>query len=301
MNISIPVDPVIGPGRYIIAVSGGVDSMVLLDLLRLQPGMSLTVAHFNHGIREDSAEDRKLVQRIAGLYGLPFRYAEGRLGPGASEAAAREARYAFLHEIRKSVGADAVVTAHHQDDVVETAILNIIRGSGRKGLTSLRSTEFVRRPLLHAMKSQILEYAEHHDLEWREDSTNADDTYVRNHIRHTIVPRLGADGRQGLVNILDSARITNDEIDITVDAMLHDITADGRLNRQSFILLEHAVAREVLAQWLRSQGFRELDRRLLERITLAAKTYTVGKSADIGGGRILRVCKNYLALEVTER
>src|SRR5882724_1815869 len=132
----------IKPGRYVVATSGGVDSMALLHLLYQMSrdsdaGWWLTVAHFDHGIRSDSAEDRQLVQAIARQYGLPFVYDEGRLGPGASEATARQARYSFLHQVLGASGARAIMTAHHQDDVLETAIFNLIRGTGRKGLTSL--------------------------------------------------------------------------------------------------------------------------------------------------------------------
>src|SRR5690606_5271626 len=104
----------IRPGKYVVAVSGGVDSMVLLDLLRQKPKLELIVAHFDHGIRPDSAEDRKLVQRVAKHYDLPFVYAEGKLGPKASEALAREARYAFLRRVQAEQGAEAIITAHHQ-------------------------------------------------------------------------------------------------------------------------------------------------------------------------------------------
>src|SRR6185436_20114617 len=121
------------PGKYVVAVSGGVDSMVLLDLLRQKPKLELVVAHFDHGIREDSAQDRKLVQRIAKAYGLPFVHAKGNLGPKAGEALAREARYAFLRQVQADHDAKAIITAHHQDDMLKTAIMNLLRGTGRRG------------------------------------------------------------------------------------------------------------------------------------------------------------------------
>src|SRR5579884_3654782 len=110
------------PGAYVVAVSGGVDSVVLLDLLTKNHNLKLTVAHFDHGKRKDSASDRHFVQKLAEKHGLSFVYAEGRLGLGASEAAARKARYKFLQQVRESAEARAVVTAHHQDDLLETAI-----------------------------------------------------------------------------------------------------------------------------------------------------------------------------------
>src|SRR4051812_28994279 len=99
-------------GRYVVAVSGGVDSMVLLDLLARQPDLQLTVAHLDHGIREDSIKDRQLVQQVAQTHGLPFVYNRVELGAGTSEAAARQARYEFLHQVRRNSLAQAIITAH---------------------------------------------------------------------------------------------------------------------------------------------------------------------------------------------
>src|SRR5665213_4424111 len=102
------------PGKYALAVSGGVDSMALLDMLAKKPGVNLVVAHFNHGIRGDSGHDEKLVKQAAAAYGLIFELGAARLGKGASEAAAREARYDFLNRVMKKHQADAIISAHHQ-------------------------------------------------------------------------------------------------------------------------------------------------------------------------------------------
>src|SRR6476469_10942255 len=166
MRIEIP------GGKYVVAVSGGVDSVVLLDLLRLYPGVKVTVAHFDHGIREDSHLDRAYVAELAKRYRLPFVYDKGQLGPDASEAEARRARYDFLSKVQQKTGSDALVTAHHENDVLETAIINLLRGTGRKGLSSLTNGEGIIRPLLDVPKSEIIDYAKRHGLQWREDSTN---------------------------------------------------------------------------------------------------------------------------------
>ena len=103
--MDIALEP-LGPGRYVVAVSGGVDSMALLHLLQQQPGLQLTVAHFDHGIRLDSEMDRFFVSDQARAYRLPYVYARGDLGPSASEDVARRARYQFLHQVRRAVEAD---------------------------------------------------------------------------------------------------------------------------------------------------------------------------------------------------
>lgn len=152
----------LNPGRYVIAVSGGVDSMVLLDLLlrhkpknpsltpkalRLKPYM-FVVAHFDHGIHEKSSEYRNFVATKTLDTGVEFVSVEGKLGPQVSEATARKARYEFLEKVKNQHKADAIITAHHRDDVVETVIINLLRGSGRKGMSSLKSTAGRQRPLL---------------------------------------------------------------------------------------------------------------------------------------------------------
>jgi tRNA(Ile)-lysidine synthase len=228
------------PGKYVVAVSGGVDSMVLLDLLRQMPGVELVVAHFEHGVRQDSDEDRKMVQATAEKYGLTFVFDRGNLGAGVSEAAAREARYNFLRRVQKEQGARAIITAHHQDDLIETAIVNILRGTGRKGLSALGSGEHLVRPLLNVPKKDLLAYAKAHNLAWHEDSTNADDHYLRNYIRHQIMPRLGKDGRTQIVKHIEQAREANEELDALLAAQKP--LSSPELDRRWFISLPYDIA-----------------------------------------------------------
>lgn len=278
-------------GKYVVAVSGGVDSVALLDLLRLHPGVKLVVAHYDHGIREDSNEDKRHVQRLAKRYGLPFVYDAGHLGPGASEAEARDARYAFLRRVQRASGADAIVTAHHQDDVLETAVMNLLRGTGRKGLSSLVSGEGIIRPLIDVPKTELIDYAKRHGLTWREDSTNANTDYTRNHIRHNVLSKWSAADKQRLIDLVKTMRQVNQEID---DALAGSV--QGSLSREWFALLPHTVAREVMAAWLRQHDVRDFDSPMLERLTVAAKVAEPGKAIDIVKGRVMQVGKQDLAL-----
>lgn len=286
----------IKPGRYVVAVSGGVDSMVLLDLLRLYPGVQPIVAHFDHGIRENSAEDRAFVHEAARRHGLPFVFDCRELGPAASEAAAREARYAFLRAAQKASGAAAIVTAHHLDDVLETAILNLLRGTGRKGLASLTSGEGIVRPLLRVPKSEIIDYARRHHLLWREDSTNTDTNYLRNHVRHNILPQWSETDRRRLLELVRQQERLNGTIDGELAARLQP-----ELDRKWFIMLPHAVAREVMAAWLRTHNLRDFDRPTIERLTVAAKILAPGKRADVLSGVALLISREKLALDHSER
>lgn len=286
----------IKPGKYIVAVSGGVDSMALLDILRLQSGLELIVAHYDHGIRPDSAEDRKLVQEAAERYGLPFAYEEGKMGPNASEAEARERRYAFLSKTKQQNAAGAIITAHHRDDMLETAIINMLRGTGRKGLSSLSSGDDVVRPLLEWTKEDILAYARKHKISWREDTTNADERYMRNYVRRRILPRFSQKDKQDLFEHINSSKQINKEID---DLLARDISLHGggnALNRPWFIGLTYALSCEVLVAWLRQNGISGFDRPLIERLVVAAKTKQPGKVADVNARSAIKIGKDEIKL-----
>jgi tRNA(Ile)-lysidine synthetase-like protein len=286
-------------GKYVVAVSGGVDSMVLLDLLRQMSGLELVVAHFDHGIRPDSTEDRELVEAKAKHYGLPFVFEEAKLGKGASEATARQVRYDFLHRVKSENEADAIITAHHQDDMLETAIINLLRGTGRKGLSSLRSTDDIKRPLLNIPKSEIQKYAKKHKLEWREDSTNQDESYLRNYVRHRLLPHLSETEKNRLLQIINQAAETNEQLD---HELLQLLPVDaGNLSRKDIIALSHAEARELMAAWLRSNHLRDFDRSTLERMVVAAKTGRPGKQIDVFKKVTMRIGRSDLALEHIER
>ncbi|MEO6513927.1 MAG: tRNA lysidine(34) synthetase TilS [Candidatus Saccharimonadales bacterium] len=288
------------PGKYIVAVSGGVDSMSLLHVLKEQPGVELVVAHFDHGIRDDSAEDANLVRQMAHEYGLPYELGEGKLGANASEADARNARYAFLQDVRERHDAQAIITAHHQDDVLETAILNLLRGTGRKGLTSLSSREGLQRPMLHIPKAAIKKYAKQHNLTWREDSTNSSDRYTRNYVRNYIMPRFSPEHKAELLAVILKSRETNEALDGAIKEIL-DQEALGTLDRHTFIMLPHAAAREVLAAWLRAHNIREFDKYIIERLVASGKTGRAGSRVNVYGQHMLVIDKHKLALSTRDR
>lgn len=286
---------------YVVAVSGGVDSVALLDILRSQPDLRLIVAHFDHGVREDSAEDRKFVEALAEQYGLSFTFDEGKLGAGASEAAARDARYEFLRRVKNASGAQAIVTAHHEDDVFETAILNLLRGTGRKGLSSLKSTDEIYRPLLNTPKKNLIAYARANGLQWREDSTNASDNYLRNYVRHNIFSKFDEAARNRLRELIQNAHSANVQIDQLLAEQLHLQPSYNVLDRHWFIMLPHAVALEIVAAWLRARGIMDFDSATLERIVIAAKMYAPGKQIDVSARFKILVRKDDLALVVRDR
>jgi tRNA(Ile)-lysidine synthase len=284
------------PGKYVLAVSGGVDSMALLHLLAQRPEVKLVVAHFDHGIRHDSGEDRALVQTAAERYGLPFVVANGNLGPRASEATAREVRYNFLRQARAEHSADAIITAHHQDDQIETALINMLRGTGPRGLASLRSTDNVLRPLLHIPKASLHQYAVQQGLQWREDSTNHDERYLRNYIRLRILPKLQAEDRVRLIrNITETAALQT-----AIEQEFAPYVSGDQLERAWFIQLPYGISTEAMAAWLRKNQL-QFDRKGIHRLTVFAKTAHPGKRADIDAERHLLASKNHITLTHRKR
>ena len=179
----------------LLAVSGGVDSMVMLDLF-LKSGVKVGVAHCNFQLRgEDSFQDEELVARIARKMQIPlhvirFNTGEYAQNEGISiQMAARQLRYEWFEELRKNFDYQFVATAHHRDDVLEGFFLNLLRKTGISGLHGIRpKSHSLIRPMLFASKEDILQYAENHNIEFREDYTNRDDHYQRNYIRHHIMP-----------------------------------------------------------------------------------------------------------------
>ncbi len=185
--------------KYLVAVSGGIDSVVLLSMLVQDAKHELIVAHLDHGIRPDSADDTRFVGALAKSYGLPFVTRREELGSGASEDVARSRRYAFLQE--EAIKHDAtLVTAHHSDDIVETIAINLTRGTGWRGIAVLGNAQVVR-PLLHLSKDDIRMYAKAERLEWAEDDTNSSDAYLRNRLRQKIATSLSDETKKELLEI----------------------------------------------------------------------------------------------------
>ena len=260
-----------------IAVSGGVDSVALLDMMSKLPDHSLVVAHFDHGIREESADDAAFVRSLAQHYGVPFESRREELGRKASEETARNRRYHFLKSVAKKYDGK-IVTAHHGDDLVETIAINMKRGTGWRGLAVLDSE--VVRPLLDMTKAELVEYAQRRKLEWREDSTNASDVYLRNRIRKTVAD-LSNDEKRQLLALRAHQKHTKKEIDEEVRRL---IGKGPNYSRYFFTHVPKIVALECLREVVKSQ----LTRPQLERALLAIKTATPGSTHQAGSGVSLR-------------
>lgn len=185
----------------IVAISGGADSTALLDMLSRLPGynLRLVAAHLNHTLRgAESDADQEFCRELATHYGIPFKSRLIDVRKVATdnrmnlEDSARHARIQFFDEISKEYGGAAVALAHHADDQSETILMRLLRGSGMLGLSgmSYRNARGYVRPLLGMSRSEIERYLHRRSLNWREDASNDDTAFLRNRIRHELLPNL---------------------------------------------------------------------------------------------------------------
>lgn len=266
--------------KYIVAVSGGVDSVVLLDILSKKQNSQLTVAHVDHGIRTNSNDDAVSVKELARQYRLPFEMIELQLGQKTSEDTARMKRYEFLQKLAQKYHAQ-IATAHHKNDVVETMVLNIFRGTGWRGICSLQNGN-IYRPLLAMAKQDIITYAQKHSLTWRNDETNNDQTYLRNYIRHTIMPHIEIDTWW---DIYKSQLQLRRDID-------HELRRHISQRRYDFIMFPKSVALELL------KSRYGLTRPQAKRALNAIKTARPHTCIELSKTHLLRLGKRDFSIEM---
>lgn len=185
-------------GKIILGLSGGADSVFLLNLcLQIQKThpFKIIVAHVNHGIRgKESDDDTLFAKKLAEKYSFTFQLKKIQKQPkGNSEEQFRKIRYEFFEKLRTKYKADLILTAHHLNDNIETVLLNLTRGchlDGLKGMETIDPKRHLLRPLLTTPKSEILKYLKKHRVPHREDVTNRDTNYSRNRIRQNVIPEL---------------------------------------------------------------------------------------------------------------
>ncbi len=257
--------------KLLIAVSGGVDSIVLTHLLnKLQ--FTISLAHCNFHLRgKDSDMDEVSVKTEASKLNIPFfithfdteYYATSK---GISiQMAARELRYTWFDEIVQKNNFDYILTAHHADDDVETFLINLIRGTGLNGLTGIPAiNKNVIRPLLPFTRIDIESFAKKNNLSWREDKSNAQTKYLRNKIRHDIIPVLKSlnpnfmeSFSKTLENLQGSKQLVEDRIDEIQSQLIQKDGALLKFNIQKLKSLNNPKA--YLFELLNSYGFTEWD------------------------------------------
>ena len=246
----------VSPGDTVIcAVSGGADSMALLwgmYLLQAKLGIRLEAAHFNHNLRgEESRQDAEFVRKFCEFHDIPLHFGEGNVTPGKKglEAAARDARYAFLRSLNGTIA-----TAHTADDNAETVLMHLIRGSGLRGLGGVTpKSDGLIRPMLDVTRAQVEQFLEENYIRHITDSSNATDEFLRNRLRHHVLPLLKRENPSIAVGLSAAAQR------IREDAALLDSLA-AQLDPADIAALRAAPAplrRRAIEGFLRRNGFPE--------------------------------------------
>ncbi|HQY26603.1 MAG TPA: tRNA lysidine(34) synthetase TilS [Thermoflexales bacterium] len=254
------------PARVVVAVSGGADSIALLDILvRLDDRLSVVIAHFNHQLRGTASDqDAFSVEAAALARGLPFRLGGADVAAAASrakqsiEVAARQARYAFLAGIAAAEGARWIATAHHADDQAETVLLRLLRGTGTLGLRGMALLSPMPghpalrlwRPLLLATRAEILAYCEERALTFCVDASNRDTRALRNRIRHELIPYLESYNpgiRKVLARLAENAAADGEIIEAGARSALDSLRrSGGAFDRGRFCALSAGLRRATL-------------------------------------------------------
>jgi len=216
--------------RFLLGVSGGVDSVVLAHLLHTLE-IDFGIAHVNYGLRgADSDTDEQLVRYLAASLGVACHVTQAPIDPDATgiQEKARELRYNCFSEVLESNAYDTILTAHHADDQLETLFMRLTRGSGLEGLGGIQDKKgFLVRPLLPFRKDEILAFAKEQKLHWREDVSNSSSKYLRNAIRHKVLPSFMELSPDAAANTLTSMQHLRDAFE-GIQSQLQNIKTDWK-------------------------------------------------------------------------
>lgn len=264
--------PYLKQSKLLIAISGGIDSVVLTHLLQ-QLQFTISLAHCNFQLREKESDlDEDFIKQLANqlnikVFTVKFdtnkHSVENKL---STQLSARKLRYDYFDELIKKHQFDYVLTAHHADDNLETFLINLSRGTGLEGLTGIPTKNGnILRPLLKFSRLEILKYAEENKINWREDKSNSEKKYIRNKIRHEIVPVLKTIN-PSLLNTFNNTSNHLQEAQQIIDDRISEvskkiITKEGdiiKFNINEILLLPNPKA--YLYQFLKKHGFNEWDK-----------------------------------------
>lgn len=281
--------------KKVLAVSGGLDSVVLLHLFSADP--EVVVAHLNHGTRPSADADQAFVARLAEKYHLPFYTAKVNLGPNISEALARSARYRFLRKIAAEHQAK-IYTAHHADDLIGSIMINLLRGTGWRGLLPLQSPD-LERPFLSphylrthhlpspCFKTDLFTFAAKNRLAFREDPTNLEPTYLRNRL-----PTLTLRTKFAFLSLYQ------DQLSLakSINELLPDFSKSHSFSRDLFKNLDDSVALELLRHLTLAHQI-SLTRPQLLDFLVAIRSFAPAKSFNLPKNRLVPFTKTTFRLD----
>ena len=287
----------LGP-PVLVALSGGADSVALLRVL-LAAGCNCHAAHCNFHLRgEESMRDERFVRDLCQRLGVPLSVKDFDVTAwqqehgGSVEMACRELRYAWFEQERQRLGCGLIAVAHHSDDQVETFFLNLLRGTGTRGLAGMqRLNGYIWRPLLNASRNDILNYLDCLHQDYVTDSTNAENNYRRNQLRNLIFPVIAQQFPQAYNRILDTMGNLRNDLDL-LTSLAHEALPDER-HITIKDLCSHPQASTLLYHRIRHMGF---NRDQCEQAVHAARQRHSGRQF-LGNGHVMRVNRQSLDIE----
>lgn len=287
----------LSPGDSVVcAVSGGADSVALLFalyLLREKLGISLSAAHFNHNLRgEESLRDERFVRQLCDRYDIPLTLGRGIVVAGKKglEAAARDARYAFLNSIPGKIA-----TAHTADDNAETVLMHLVRGTGLKGLGGIAPKNGrLIRPMLSVTRQEVLAFLQEYNLSYITDSSNETDNFLRNRLRHHVMPLLKKENPRFAENTSATAlRLRQDA------AALESLSANEILTVSQLCALPEAVRNRAYGAFLKSCGVLEPEAEHIRLLHKLASSDNPSAKGNFPGG--ITIVRNYAYLQKQEK
>ena len=275
--------------KLILAVSGGVDSIVLLAMYA---HADIIVAHIDHGTRKSSAEDANFVRQKCQELGVKFYETKLELGEGASEELARKKRYEFLKTIQEKEGG-TLCTAHHLDDVLESIAINLIRGTGWRGLTPFYGDELVRPFIITKMwKRDVLKFAGEQKICFRQDPTNYEADYLRNRVREKMA-ELDKTARVDIINLFEKQNDLRRKIEKLVTELAKQTVVGKNFHKKElFLVTDEKVVLEVLREICLMHGH-SLTRKQLKDFLAAIRTYAPHKKFNLPKNHFVTILKNY--------
>ncbi len=306
LHPSVATQAEVQPKRlpWVVALSGGADSLALLLLLWAhwpERRQRLHVVHFNHRLRGAAAErDEKFCRKICGALGIAFHIGRRRVSQSVkSEAQAREARFEFIEAKMKSLRAKVLWLGHQQNDIAETMLMRLARGSGAAGLAAPRPVQAMPgkqvrlRPLLAVKRAELETALRAAGARWREDATNAGGDFFRNRVRHDVLPAWqDAAGRDALGGAARSRELLEED-DVALEAWTDELAVfskSGALELRGLTGKPRAVVRRALHRWLlRQRGAGELARQGFDALlTAVMRGKTTKHSLGVEGFAVIR-------------
>ena len=285
----------VAPGDHVIcAVSGGADSVALLFgmyLLREKLGITLSAAHFNHHLRgEESDRDENFVRTFCDRYDIPLAVGSAQVVPGKKglEAAAREARYAFFATLEGKIA-----TAHTADDNAETVLMHLVRGTGLRGLGGISPINGnIIRPMLTVTRQEVLAFLEEYCLTYVEDSSNAGDDFLRNRLRHRVMPLLKEENPRLAENVSQMAMGLRQDADVLE-------SADTLPTVTQLQAMPSALRSRTVSRFLKENGVSEPERSHICAVEALIFSEKPSAMTNLPGG--VTIAREYDQLVVQER